>query len=344
MFATVIIHEKEDGEGTEKKKKNNVNDDDVNDTQGWCGVGDSGVGGVTYEAAPTYPHPKRPKELRCVRCQNFYFDCDNTETSCKYHSGKFRSLISGGSGLINMSQAKKWSCCKRVEEAAVGCRTAPHTEDTEFTNFLIDSYSNIERYSAFSSSSSSTPHMPPRRPRVFQTNTKSLCDSDTTAMSAQNENENERGDGHEEESVNEKPRTIDTDGVPAGYQRHVVHDTDTMRRLELAYDVSAAEIKAANQIVNDREIHSRPFLLIPSTKVPNLPVAPPISQASREHKRVSVFMQITKCKDHSEAKAYLDMANWDVNEAVIQYKKDVQWETVKAMQMVEKDRSCVCCW
>jgi hypothetical protein len=231
-------------------------------------------------------HPKKPTELRCERCQHFYTEEMNRETSCCYHSGRFRSIVSGGSGLINMSQAKKWSCCKKIEESAIGCRSGPHEEDVEFTHFLIDSYSNLEHHSAFTSSTS-TPHMPPRIARSQQQIPQQQTQQQQQQKQQQQQQQQQQSqqqqqqqqqpqqqqfpsqspslleEDKERENKDREENSESEEEVPKGYQRHFVVETDSMSRLCLAYDVSAEAIKVANQIVNDQEIHSRTFLLIP---------------------------------------------------------------------------------
>ena len=184
-----------------------------------------------------------PKELRCRKCKNFYYYCDNRENSCSYHRGRYHSIVSGGSGMINMSQAKKWSCCKEMHPDAPGCRTDYHEEDTEFTDFLCESYSNITKHSQTGlPRPQNNLHLAPREPRNSQ------------------EQEDEMKENKEPEM---KERERDEQGCPKGYQRHQVSPNDTLKKLELAYDTTAAAIKAANQLVTDRDMHSREYLLIP---------------------------------------------------------------------------------
>ena len=136
-----------------------------------------------------------------------------------------------------MSQAKKWSCCKEMDPEARGCRVGYHEEDTEFTDFLCESYSNITKCSQTAplSTSRNSLHLAPR----------------------------EAPDPVPEEEEEPEKRKLDEEGCPSGYQRHKVDPSDTLKRLELAYDTTASAIKAANQLVTDRDMYSREYLLIP---------------------------------------------------------------------------------
>eukprot|EP00008_Paramoeba_atlantica_P004652 CAMPEP_0201490920 /NCGR_PEP_ID=MMETSP0151_2-20130828/27929_1 /ASSEMBLY_ACC=CAM_ASM_000257 /TAXON_ID=200890 /ORGANISM="Paramoeba atlantica, Strain 621/1 / CCAP 1560/9" /LENGTH=258 /DNA_ID=CAMNT_0047877061 /DNA_START=88 /DNA_END=861 /DNA_ORIENTATION=+ len=248
-----------------------------------------------------------PKEIRCSRCKSFYFDCENWETSCRYHRGKYIAIVSGGSGLINMSQAKKWSCCKSEDPDASPCRTGYHIEDTDFTDFLCESYSSISRNSTGPRSDGKL-HLQPKLPSksehpIGNTEIQDLTDDEDL-----------------------KKFDLDDEPVPDGYQKHLVCETDTIRRLELAYEVSGEKIKHTNQLVTDRDLHGREYLLIPSTKVPNLPPPPPVSKETKQNRKVTLFMSITKCASPLEARGYLETCQWDCRIAVAEYRKDIQWE------------------
>ena len=280
-----------------------------------------------------------PKELRCRRCKAFYYYCDNREHSCRYHRGRYHSIVSGGSGLLNMSQAKKWSCCKDLNPDAPGCRVGYHEEDTEFTDFLSESYASISKHSQTGGPRpQNNLHLAPREPRYS---------TETGGQEEVVEPEKENTEP-EEKRVRER----DEEGCPKGYQRHRVEPNDTLTKLELAYGTSAAAIKAANQLVTDRDMHSREYLLIPrfvvvvvvfcfvffslflffsfslfllfsfspsssscsfslslffsfffhcSLVVPSLPPPQELTQAAKEQRKISLFLSIIKC-DSFEAR------------------------------------------
>jgi len=221
--------------------------------------------------------------------------------------------------MINMSQAKKWSCCKEINPDAPGCRVGYHEEDTEFTDFLCESYSNINRCSQTTGPGpkNTSLHLAPRESR------------DASAPE------------EEEEEEEERKRELDKENCPSGYQRHQVNPTDTLKRLELAYDTTAEAIKAANQLVTDRDMYSREYLLIPSLKVPTLPPPPELTKEARESRKVSLFLSIIKC-DSFEARYYLDSHDWDVDASVKAYREDMQWES-NMMEREYAKQGRVCC-
>jgi LysM repeat protein len=221
-----------------------------------------------------------------------------------------------------MSQAKKWSCCKDLNPEAPGCRTDYHQEDTEFTDFLCESYSNITKCAQNS----------PQPPR----NSLHLAPrAGAPSLPA------EPSDAEEDLEKSETSDKIDDTDCPKGYQRHKVSETDTLTKLELAYDTTASAIKAANQLVTDRDMYSREYLLIPSLAVPSLPPPPKLSKAAREARKISLFSQITKC-DSLEARGYLETHDWDMDKSVKEYQNDIRWENNAMAKELEK-QSRVCC-
>ena len=129
-----------------------------------------------------------------------------------------------------------------------------------------------------------------------------------------------------EASLNNNTPTITDNGI----QYHEVLPTDTFQGICLRYKLTPTELRQANRMLSNnlKLAPSYPKLLIPSNnkneKKSNTNKSP-----TQEEKIISLISKVqlrTKNKlSYSEARAYLDMCNWDVNEAMDSVKDDVAW-------------------
>eukprot|EP00211_Chloroparvula_japonica_P017208 CAMPEP_0119140642 /NCGR_PEP_ID=MMETSP1310-20130426/29604_1 /TAXON_ID=464262 /ORGANISM="Genus nov. species nov., Strain RCC2339" /LENGTH=274 /DNA_ID=CAMNT_0007132011 /DNA_START=140 /DNA_END=964 /DNA_ORIENTATION=- len=269
----------------------------------------------------------KTKELRCKRCKSFYYNCENWETSCTYHPGRY-GAIRGGSGL---AQSHKWSCCRDLFAETKGCREGYHVEDYEFTQFVSTSCAK----SAFSSATLDDIHLPPRKQQP-------AGPSQPVVRSAAGPTDGEKQNmrslpmarvSHAELSAEDRELLVEK-----GYQVHYVQESDSLSRLALAYATTTTAIKRTNQLVTERDMFARPYLLIPSQVKPNLPEVTPPSPESIQKRKVMLFLSSCSCRDPMEAQAYLEECQWDIQQGISKYQADMRWE--REQERKEIARSC----
>ena len=130
-----------------------------------------------------------------------------------------------------------------------------------------------------------------------------------------------------EASLNNNTPTI----IDNGIQYHEVLPTDTFQGLCLRYKLTPTELRQANRMLSNnlKLAPSYPKLLIPSNNKNEKKSKSSNSSTTQEEKIISLISKVqlrTKNKlSYSEARAYLDMCSWNVNEAMDSVKDDVAW-------------------
>ena len=115
-------------------------------------------------------------------------------------------------------------------------------------------------------------------------------------------------------------------------RRHEVLPTDTFRGICLRYGVSSISLRRANHMLGD-DLKLAPDVLVippPSGETNRRPTKPPTKEEkiaslvfkAKLHSRVELA--------HSEARAYLEMAAWDVNDAIENVKEDFAWSATSS--------------
>jgi hypothetical protein len=177
--------------------------------------------------------------------------------------------------MINMSQAKRWSCCKSVKPDAPGCKTDYHVEDTEFTKFLVDSYAQINSSSTPAVSASTAASLPSKL--HFPPKKTISCEKRSPESNLPEKSTNGTGLGDvcvaeggppspdsAADSTSDKPSCEPPSDLGAVVRhRHVVQTNDSIMKLCLLYNVSAELILSTNEIFHEKDIHTREFLIIP---------------------------------------------------------------------------------
>lgn len=252
--------------------------------------------------------------------------------------------------MINMSQAKRWSCCKSVKPDAPGCKTDYHVEDTEFTKFLVDSYAQINSSSTPAVSASTAASLPSKL--HFPPKKTISCEKRSPESNLPEKSTNGTGLGDvcvaeggppspdsAADSTSDKPSCEPPSDLGAVVRhRHVVQTNDSIMKLCLLYNVSAELILSTNEIFHEKDIHTREFLIIPSSVVPKIGPPPEIDEEARQKKKIILFVRCTQCVDAMEAQGYLASHDWDVTSAVEAYRSDIQWEKMNLNP--PKEREC----
>ena len=130
--------------------------------------------------------------------------------------------------------------------------------------------------------------------------------------------------------------TKDDDEIINGMMYHRVKETDTFQGLCLKYKVTPIEIRRANKMMG-RDLKLAPEkLLIPINKVnANLNIKD--SGLTREERITKLVCEVRgrcktgensqQCLAYSEARAYLEMNDWDLNRAVENAVEDMFWSS-----------------
>ncbi|KAL7535164.1 hypothetical protein ACHAWF_005076 [Thalassiosira exigua] len=124
--------------------------------------------------------------------------------------------------------------------------------------------------------------------------------------------------------------TAASDPSKSGARHHVVTETDTFQGICLRYKVTPTELRRANGMMGTNLRLAPETLLVPSND-DNVRVD--ARAPTREEKIASLMsraIRFTKDRlSYSEARAYLDMADWDVDAAVEDVREDFGWSGEK---------------
>jgi LysM repeat protein len=122
------------------------------------------------------------------------------------------------------------------------------------------------------------------------------------------------------------------------YVEHVVLPTDTLQGICIAYKVSATHLRRANHFSGT--LHSAPKkLLIPLSKQALKTGFIRVQDTDTKEYKLQYFQAEFRDITATEAKAYLELADWDLKDAVQSAKEDREWETEseRGNEYVEED-------
>lgn len=114
------------------------------------------------------------------------------------------------------------------------------------------------------------------------------------------------------------------------YVEHYVLPTDTLQGVCIAYKCSATNLRRANHFTG-QSLHSAPKkLLIPLSKQALRTGFIRVQDTDTKEYKLSFFQ--AECPDISptEAKAYLELADWDLHDALKSLKEDREWQKEEA--------------
>jgi len=110
------------------------------------------------------------------------------------------------------------------------------------------------------------------------------------------------------------------------YVEHIVLPTDTIQGMCIAYKVSASQLRRANHFSGT--LHSAPKkLLIPLSKQALRTGFIRVQDTDTKEYKLHYFQAEFPDVSAVEAKVYLELADWELKEAVKARKEDQEWET-----------------
>lgn len=110
------------------------------------------------------------------------------------------------------------------------------------------------------------------------------------------------------------------------YVEHVVLPTDTLQGICIAYKVSATHLRRANHFSGT--LHSAPKkLVIPLSKEALRTGFIRVQDTDTKEYKLHYFQVEFPDINATEAKAYLELANWELKEAIQSAREDREWET-----------------
>jgi len=110
------------------------------------------------------------------------------------------------------------------------------------------------------------------------------------------------------------------------YVEHIVLPTDTLQGVCLAYKVSASNLRRANHF-SGNSLHSAPKkLLIPLSKQALRTGFIRVQDTDTKEYKLSYFQAEYPDITTTEARAYLELADWDLKDALQSAKEDREWE------------------
>eukprot|EP00980_Cylindrotheca_fusiformis_P016678 scaffold5024_cov136-Cylindrotheca_fusiformis.AAC.7 len=109
------------------------------------------------------------------------------------------------------------------------------------------------------------------------------------------------------------------------YVEHIVLPTDTLQGICIAYKVSVVSLRRANHFTG--QLHSAPKkLLIPLSKQALRTGYIRVQDTDTKEYKLSFFQAEFADITPTEAKAYLELADWDLKEAIRSMREDREWE------------------
>jgi len=119
-----------------------------------------------------------------------------------------------------------------------------------------------------------------------------------------------------------------TSSVIPGVRYHEVLPTDTFQGICLRYKVTPTELRQANRLMGNNLKLGPAKLVIPLNEK-NEQLDLNTQRSTKEEKIASLISNVTHITKgeitYSEAKSYLEIADWDVEEAADAVKEDVAW-------------------
>jgi LysM repeat protein len=109
------------------------------------------------------------------------------------------------------------------------------------------------------------------------------------------------------------------------YVEHVVLPTDTLQGICIAYKVGASQLRRANHFSGT--LHSAPKkLVIPLSKQALRTGFIRVQDTDTKEYKLHSFLAEYPGMNHTEAKAYLELADWELKAALQSAKEDREWE------------------
>jgi len=224
-----------------------------------------------------------------------------------------------------------WSCCKADEKDARGCKTSSSHIECEATSATL---LQIESMGSFAK-----PISTQQKARQFESN-KLYPTIDVE--------KEEYIDPSIDLTINLKSFRIQPDPVTfeegknfldpdaqlvtengQQYIKHIIKYTDTLRGLSLKYKVTPDEIKSANRITKDEDIWSHHVILVPYNGQLLRELNNDEKEKYRDEMRkrlVRRLMKTAKCTE-AEAVYYLQINAFNLDNAVEEFKADIEWES-----------------
>jgi len=230
---------------------------------------------------------------RCSKCRLFYTELQNQEPTsvCQYHTGEYARKT------LSKDELHRWTCCRDKQGASErdlpGCRQARyHTEDTVFTQ-------NMRSF----------PY-DPKASTVEQL--KTVLDTPTPNPTV---------------DVNNPP-SLDELAQHPDFFAHMVSVADTLQGLSIRYHTSTEVIRRVNRLKTNN-VFERKIVYIPKSHLITTPI-PQIHPVNTNASKLANFVTKTGCAKE-EAKFYLESADWDLEQALVEWKDDMAWQS-KACQ------------
>jgi len=252
-------------------------------------------------------------QVQCQNCHVFFYEEENTNSSCRYHSGTYREVFQSQS--VAGGFFKKWSCCNAGSEDAEGCVQGKHRENKKVTEIL----SRFEM----------TPLNSDSKDNFEKTGVSSIYPKikEFSGQTIQTATPEKNIEGIETDDYKELP-----DGTI--YFKYRVRMTDTLAGISFKFGKKVDQLKSINNIQNDVEIYSRFFIYIPWEKnKPFLDQSEELAKEMESKKRhaISKFMSHHKIPE-SEAKFYLSENDFDLVKAEKHLQEDMVWENTQPVR------------
>jgi len=111
-----------------------------------------------------------------------------------------------------------------------------------------------------------------------------------------------------------------------GYFIHPVSTNETLVGIALKYRTTTSELRRINRLATDSQLFSKKSIYIPKTDAVQGPIiAPPSSEEKKQRVAVHSLKSQTGCSTE-EAKWYLSDHDYNLEEALAQWKQDNTWE------------------
>mmetsp|Transcript_26103 Transcript_26103/g.40001 ORF Transcript_26103/g.40001 Transcript_26103/m.40001 type:complete len:338 (+) Transcript_26103:111-1124(+) len=159
-------------------------------------------------------------------------------------------------------------------------------------------------------------------------------ESDNKSTQKQNKQENK-------DSIVAKETTTTTTNQQkaSSYFEHVVLPTDTLQGLCLQYKVSATKLRQMNRFSGSNLLLAPDKLMVPVSE--DAIKQGQVRKQDRTSKtfKTQAFIAELRSMSAFEAKAYLELANWDLPEAIRQGREDLNWEKKEGSVVREQQQA-----
>lgn len=273
---------------------------------------------------------------KCKRCSKWYSLEDAKKLdACCFHVGHYDNIYKS---QIAVGSISRWSCCKSLERDDPGCKRGSHLECKMTSKNLAHFEDLAEQHTQFPA---------PPRPQPQRSNKPTIIQKLGPAPKADHveqfldEAKIKKTESSDEKLIlydtflsREKKSSIAIDDQTIVYQndepfiKHHVKMTDTLNGLSLKYQIPIEDLKNVNNIRgNEKEIFTRSILLIPFK---GQEIQQPSIEETKQQKEQMKRRLITKFSYEHKVKAneatyYLELCNWNYEDAINEYKEDLLW-------------------